>query len=79
MVFRKGNAMNHLAVMKVNPIACLVSCVALASNGGELHGVDTWAGIRPLPAVVNPVGREASGDLISLRGEWDFIAQPSAF
>ena len=71
--------MNHLSVMKVNPIACLVSCVALASSGGELHGVDTWAGIRPLPAVVNPVGREASDDLISLRGEWDFIAQPRAF
>ena len=42
----------------------------------ELHGVDTWAGIRPLPAVVNPVGREASCNVISLRGEWDFVAQP---
>lgn len=50
---------------------------ALSGDGGEeLHGVDTWAGIRPLPAVVNPVGREASPDLISLRGEWEFVQQP---
>ena len=51
----------------------------LAGHGEELHGVDTWAGIRPLPAVVNPVGREESPDLISLRGEWDFVTQPKAF
>ena len=51
----------------------------LASQGEELHGVDTWAGIKPLPAVVNPVGREASPDLISLRGEWEFITQPKSF
>ena len=35
--------------MKLNPIAYLLPCVVLASNGGELHGVDTWAGIRPPP------------------------------
>ena len=52
---------------------------ALSGNGGEdLQGVDTWAGIRPLPAVVNPVGREASPDVISLRGEWEFVTQPKS-
>ena len=53
--------------------------LALALHGEELHGVDTWAGIKPLPAVVNPVGREASSDLISLRGEWEFLTQPKVF
>ena len=52
---------------------------ALALHGEELRGVDTWAGIRPLPAVVNPVGREASPYLISLRGEWEFVTQPTSF
>ena len=56
-----------------------VACVGLALHGEELQGVDTWAGIKPLPAVVNPVGREASPDVISLRGEWEFVTQPKAF
>ena len=51
----------------------------LASQGEELQGVDTWAGIKPLPAVVNPVGRTASSDLMSLRGEWEFLTQPRVF
>ena len=54
-------------------------CAVLAGHGEELHGVDTWAGIRPLPAVVNPVGREVSPYLISLRGEWEFVTQPKVF
>ena len=56
-----------------------VAWAALQGRGEELHGVDTWAGIRPLPAVVNPVGREASPNLISLRGEWEFVTQPKPF
>ena len=60
-------------------LLCGVACAALAGRGEELHGVDTWAGIKPLPAVVNPVGREASPDVISLRGEWEFVTQPKAF
>ena len=51
----------------------------VAAQREELHGVDTWAGIKPHPAVVNPVGRTASPDIISLRGEWDFVTQPKAF
>ena len=53
--------------------------VDASERAGLLHGVDTWAGIRPLPAVVNPVGREASPDVISLRGEWEFVTQPKSF
>ena len=56
-----------------------VALAAFALHGEELQGVDTWAGIKPLPAVVNPVGREASPYLISLRGEWEFVTQPKAF
>ena len=49
------------------------------SRSDELQGVDTWAGIKPLMAVVNPVGREPSEDVVSLRGEWEFVTQPKAF
>jgi len=60
-------------------VIALAFAAALTCRGEELHGVDTWAGIKPRPAVVNPVGREASPDLISLRGEWEFVTQPKAF
>ena len=56
-----------------------IAWAVVAVRGEELHGVDTWAGIKPLPAVVNPVGREASPDFISLRGEWEFVTQPIPF
>ena len=37
-------------------------------------GVDTWAWIDAHPAVVNPVVPVADpGDVLSLRGEWDFV------
>ena len=60
-------------------VLTLAFAAALTCRAEELRGVDTWAGIKPRPAVVNPVGREASPDLISLRGEWDFVTQPKAF
>ena len=58
-----------------------VAAVTVALHGAddELHGVDTWAGLRPHPAVVNPVGRTLSADIISLRGEWEFVTQPKSF
>ncbi len=58
-----------------------VAAVTVALHGAddELHGVDTWAGLRPHPAVVNPVGRTPSADIISLRGEWEFVTQPKSF
>ena len=60
-------------------LSVAVAWAAGAAQGEELRGVDTWAGIKPLPAVVNPVGREASPYLMSLRGEWEFVTQPTAF
>ena len=59
-------------------LAALVATV-FSCRGEELQGVDTWAGIKPLPAVVNPVGRTSSPNLISLRGEWEFLTQPKVF
>ena len=60
-------------------LSVAVAWAAGAAQGEELRGVDTWAGIKPLPAVVDPVGREASPYLMSLRGEWEFVTQPTAF
>ena len=65
--------------MSAGVVLMLAFAAALPCRGEELSGVDTWAGIKPRPAVVNPIGREASPDLISLRGEWDFVTQPKAF
>ena len=59
-------------------LAALLATV-FSCRGEELQGVDTWAGIRPLPAVVNPVGRTSSPNLVSLRGEWEFLTQPKVF
>ena len=60
-------------------IAITVTTLTLHGVDDELHGVDTWAGLRPQPAVVNPVGRTPSPDIISLRGEWEFVTQPKSF
>ena len=69
---------NSVKAFRIACIAFAATCRAAQDEGG-LRGVDTWAGIKPLPAVVNPVLREPSPDVISLRGEWDFVAQPKAF
>ena len=67
--------------MKTETLVVLAAAAASALTlcGEELRGVDTWAGLRPQPAVVNPVGRKPSSDVISLRGEWEFVTQPNAF
>lgn len=49
--------------------------MSFALKGGETARRDSWGGLEPHPAVVNPVAREkASTDenLISLRGTWEF-------
>lgn len=62
-------------------VAAVMSSAAVAAVPEipeELQGVNAWGGRRPHPAVVNPVGREADENLISLRGEWDFCtAKPN--
>ncbi|MGI6302192.1 MAG: hypothetical protein ACOX52_14225 [Verrucomicrobiota bacterium] len=52
------------------------SCVMGVAVGEEwLSGVDTWGGRKAEPAVVNPVVRGAMQEVISLRGEWEFITK----
>lgn len=44
----------------------------------SLSGIDTWAYRKAFPAVVNPVMRSSLQNVMSLRGEWEFITQDIA-
>ena len=48
---------------------------AAEDDGGWVDGVDTWGGRKALPALVNPVVRSPLQDVLSLRGEWEFVTQ----
>ena len=51
----------------------LAALMVGATDGENLRGCESWAGLKAHPAVVNPVGRPADDpDTVSLRGEWDF-------
>ena len=52
-------------------LGCVILSSAIAGNGAY-----TWGGREEHPAVVNPVVAIDDGSVISLRGEWDFIAMP---
>ena len=54
-------------------IAALAATSLLAE---ELTGTATWGGRRPCKALVNPTTPRAAGDVLSLRGEWEFVALP---
>ena len=59
-------------MMTILAVAAFGVCGGLGS--GLLRGEVSWAGIEPHPAVVNPVVRPADDpDVVSLRGEWDFL------
>ncbi len=47
---------------------------SLADNS-PLTGTETWGYRKALPAVVNPVVRSPLQEVISLRGEWEFITK----
>jgi hypothetical protein len=62
----------------------VLASVMTASLGGWVHalpedsglsGVDTWGGRNSMPAVVNPAVCSPLQDVVSLRGEWEFVAQ----
>lgn len=46
--------------------------VSVFNQRTDLADSEYWAGIKRHPAVVNPVGREPSADVMSLSGEWEF-------
>lgn len=48
---------------------------AQGSEEGERTGVESWGGRRAWPALVNPVVRSPLQQVISLRGEWEFVTQ----
>ena len=52
----------------------LTAGVAMAESGSVLRGEDSWSGRPRHIAVVNAVGAEGDGNILSLRGEWDFCA-----
>ena len=61
-------------------LLCLASGMAWASLQAKeadewLKGLDTWGGRKALPAVVNPAVRSPLQDVVSLRGEWEFVTQ----
>ena len=65
-----GNAVCQKPFKTVAIVAAAMSFAAVAAVPEvpeELQGVNAWGGRRPHPAVVNPVGREADENLISLR------------
>ncbi len=52
------------------------ACLLRASTEFDwLTGADTWGGRKALPAVVNPASRSPLQNVVSLRGEWEFVTQ----
>ncbi len=56
--------------------AVFMVCAAWASAAEPwLSGADTWGGRQSLSAVVNPAVRSPLQDVVSLRGEWEFVTK----
>ena len=66
--------------MRTKLLIALLAAAAVAAPAGEpwLSGADTWGGRKALPAVVNPALRSPLQDVVSLRGEWEFVTQATA-
>lgn len=45
------------------------------ADGPWLSGADAWGGRKSLPAVVNPAMRSPLQNVLSLRGEWEFVTR----
>ncbi len=55
--------------------ACLVGTACLSAEEDWLAGSDTWGGRKSVQAVVNPALTSPLQRVLSLRGDWEFIAQ----
>lgn len=68
-----------LAVFTTVNAAGMIACAGLAAyayaDEETLSGVDTWGYRKALPAVVNPTVRSSLQNVVSLRGEWEFITR----
>ena len=74
-VFRMAGALALTVAMSAAAEPVKMACAGDSISDGEvLRGNDSWAWIKSHPAVVNPVVPVADpGDVLSLRGEWDFV------
>ncbi len=63
-------------------ISCLLVLCGLSLRAGEtnewLAGEDSWGGRPSFPAVVNPVVQSPLQTVLTLRGEWEFVAREVA-
>ena len=77
---RRGNIAMSLSSQIIGKsfVAPFVGCAALsclAEIDSRFIGDETWGCRKKHPAVVNPVCRTPSDDVISLRGDWQFLAR----
>ncbi len=62
-------------LMTAGTILVLGMAMGVSADERTLSGVESWGYRKALPAVVNPVTRSPLQDILSLRGEWDFITR----
>ena len=63
------------AILLFAAAAVVFGKASVSAEEPPLSGVETWAYRRALPAVVNPVVRSPLQNVLSLRGEWEFVTQ----
>ena len=56
-------------------LRCWMGAASFAAFGLRAESL-SWGGREEHPAVVNPVMGQAAADVVSLRGEWEFVARP---
>ncbi len=63
-------------------LGCVLIALAAVTTGQnlseeyELSGVESWAWRKAYPALVNPTVASPLQEVISLRGEWEFVTTP---
>ena len=57
-------------------LSVVVALLVLDTFSEELAGLESWGGRSAHPAVVNAVCGPEKADVVSLRGEWEFVAYP---
>ncbi len=67
-------------MIRINAMAVVVTVFLGCAIGGRadehaLSGVETWGYRKALPAVVNACIRMPLQDVVSLRGEWEFVTR----
>ncbi|MDD4872262.1 MAG: hypothetical protein PHR77_17035, partial [Kiritimatiellae bacterium] len=63
--------------MKITNLIAVILILFTVSISAE-NSLDGWEGRKGLPAVVNPIVRSRLQEVISLRGKWEFVADPKA-